>query len=159
MNKLLKNIFFILFSFSILSFGQNKQEKFVLIKYIDFYEPYNAYFDCDNFDLYGIFFDLEFIMLQDTDIINTFIQHLNYVVKDTIKLNVNTAQHIPYFTCCARIIIYNDPGPNDIICVGNKSLYTINNILVKDEGFINYIKELLNQVDYLELDKLNNEIK
>jgi len=146
MKRVLILTIILFFAFIRLLLSQNNQAKLIFIRYnIFFTQPAPDFStrqsinDCNRFDLWG---RGDCLMIEDTELINSFIEKLHSGVKDTILSDEKLMNNIG-----AKIIIYNDPLPNDIICVNKKTYYLINGILIKDEEFVDYIKKLIIQVD------------
>jgi len=143
----MKNIYLFLsisvFAFISLSFVKNNQNKKIEIRYQDFYAMYNPGTDCISFDYWAD--DCDTLIIEDAETIYYFISKLQSGIKDTIE-------GYSGFDVRAKIIVYNELNNNDTICVSRFNDYSINNIFIQDSIFVNYIKELLNQIDYWELD-------
>ena len=137
MKKNLIIVSFLFFSYIGLSFAQNKQAKLIYIRHSKFV---NYFFtgipaDCDGYSLWG---GGDLFIIEEEELINSFMEKLHNGIKDTILFDNGQMNNVR-----AKLVIYHDTLPNDIICINNHTYYSINGIIIKDEEFVGYIKELV----------------
>jgi hypothetical protein len=135
MKKFIYSIVIAFLCFNSFSFGQKKEIQMIQIKYIDFTALTDSRIDCENFEFSG---DYKKITITGRKIINTFEKKLFCGVKDTLKDYSLDAR--------AKIILYSKLNGNDTICI-SKFGYCINNLVIQDVKFIDYIEKLIKSND------------
>jgi len=121
--------------YNCLAFGQKEEIQKIQIKYIDFTTLTDSKICCDNFELAG---DYKKITITNRKKITNFEKKLYCGVKDTLRNYILDSR--------AKIILYRKSNYNDTICVSRYG-YCVNDLVIRDEKFINYIEMLIKGID------------
>lgn len=135
MKKIIYVILITLLCHNCLAFGQKKGIQMIQIEYIDFTTLTDSKISCDNFELAG---DYKKITITNRKKINSFENKLFCGVKDTLNNYTLDSR--------AKIILYKKSNCNDTICI-SKYGYCINDLVIRDKKFINYIEVLIKSID------------
>ena len=135
MKKIIYVILITLLCHNCLAFGQKKGIQMIQIEYIDFTTLTDSKISCDNFELAG---DYKKITITNRKKINSFENKLFCGVKDTLNNYTLDSR--------AKIILYKKSNCNDTICI-SKYGYCINDLVIRDKKFINYIVVLIKNID------------